>query len=397
MNAFRRLLPFLVLSLVLGALRAAEPPTGDARIMAYGIQVNGQPVRMAFDSGSEVNVLFRQVAERLRLKITEPAPDATVSPGRTRAGVTDPVKLQFGNKTWTDRLAVVDVPAGVQMDVDGVVGWGPLRGNFFRFDAAKSHLHIDRKGKPPKPAAMWQAIALQKKYAVLVLETALQNAQPGGILIDTGFPGAVTLSPARWREWRATHPTAPTTMDAYFSPADGLVVREVSWASELVIGPLTLTNVTVQEASSVEAALIPGHEATFGVGVLKRQDVVVDGKNGVAYFSRRQRPASPVQHNRLGAVFTPSDLEHDPLEAHVVAGSPAELAGIRNGDVLLKVDALDVTKWRTDLAVSTGTFWRRPAGTKFALTLKRSDAEITVTVTLRDILGPDVALQSPAP
>jgi C-terminal processing protease CtpA/Prc len=131
--------------------------------------------------------------------------------------------------------------------------------------------------------------------------------------------------------------------------------------------------------------------------MLRRQDVVVDGKNGVAYFSRRQLPASPVQHNRLGAVFTRSDLEQDALEAHVAPGSPAELAGIRSGDMLLKIDTLDVTKWRTDPSMRSSQFWQRPAGTKFDLTLKHADVEITVTVTLRDILGPDVALETPAP
>jgi C-terminal processing protease CtpA/Prc len=91
-------------------------------------------------------------------------------------------------------------------------------------------------------------------------------------------------------------------------------------------------------------------------------------------------------------------MQHEPLEAHVAKGSPAETAGIRNGDVLLKIDALDVTKWRTDPAVMPmSKFWQRPAGTKFSLVLKRGDKEFTVAVSLRDILGPGVTAAGTAP
>jgi hypothetical protein len=268
-----------------------------------------------------------------------------------------------------------------------------LRNNFFVFDAASSKINVSGSGKPPKPAAAWQPLSLQKNAKVLILEIPRSKDQPGAILIDTGMPNGVNLAPAKWREWRAAHSAEPTTLEAYFTPgAAGLVVREVSWASELAIGPLKLTDVTVQEASPVEAAVIPGHEATLGIAALRRQNVVVDGKNGMAYFSRRQNPAAPLQHNRLGAIFAPSDMQHDPLEAHVAAGSPADAAGIRNGDELLKIDAIDATKWRTDPAVlPLGKFWQRPAGTTFILTLKRGDKEFALTVTLRDILGPGAA------
>jgi S1-C subfamily serine protease len=165
-------------------------------------------------------------------------------------------------------------------------------------------------------------------------------------------------------------------------------VREVAWAKELTVGPLTLTNVSVQEANKSIVAPVAGYVATLGLAALDRQDVIIDGKNGVVYFARQPAPAKAVQHNRLGAVFAPGEMQHDDLLAHVAAGSPAEKAGIRNGDLLLKIDAVDVTKWRTDPAVRPGKFWQRPAGTTMNLTLKRGEKEFTARVTLRDILGP---------
>ncbi len=325
-----RTLTLLVFALGLCALQAADDPPVNDRIMFDDIRVNDQPVRLAFDTGASDIMVYRPVAERLGLKITEPSADTKLDPGEVRFGTTAPVEFQFGTGvfavTVTGVLAVVDLPTGVRPEEDGVIGWDNLRNNYFVFDAANSKMSLVAPRKPPEPAA-WQSLPLRKNSETLVLEIPGSKDQPGGILIDTGAPDGVFLSPARWREWRAAHSTAPTTMDAYFTPGAGLVVREVSWAKELAIGPLILTNVTVQETSPVETALISGHEATLGVAALKRQDMMIDGKNGMAYFARRQIPTAPFSHNRLGAVFTPSDLQHDPLEAHVATGTPADTAG----------------------------------------------------------------------
>ena len=88
----------------------------------------------------------------------------------------------------------------------------------------------------------------------------------------------------------------------------------------------------------------------------------------------------------MGAVFVPQGDESDLLTAQVLPQSPAYQAGIRNGDVLLKIDDLDVTKWRTDPNVlPLSRFWKRPPGTKLKLSLSRNDKPFKTTVELKDI------------
>src|SRR5690242_15954824 len=80
---------------------------------------------------------------------------------------------------------------------------------------------------------------------------------------------------------------------------------------------------------------------------------------------------------------------NDDLIAHVVDGSPAHEAGIRNGDVLLKIADLDVTRWRTDPTVlPLSRFWQEPAGTKLRLTIRRGNETPEISVLLRNILPP---------
>ena len=89
-------------------------------------------------------------------------------------------------------------------------------------------------------------------------------------------------------------------------------------------------------------------------------------------------------------MFVPGGSKGADLVAHVADGSPAQKVGIRSGDLLLKIDELDVTKWRTDPAVlPLNRFWSRPAGTKRRLTLQRDGQQFDVTVELQDILFPD--------
>jgi C-terminal processing protease CtpA/Prc len=66
----------------------------------------------------------------------------------------------------------------------------------------------------------------------------------------------------------------------------------------------------------------------------------------------------------------------------VVKGGPAFEAGVRDGDVLLRVDEIAVTgwsdKWRSRFCM--------PSGTKLRLTLNRDGSEFETTATLRDIV-----------
>ena len=126
-------------------------------------------------------------------------------------------------------------------------------------------------------------------------------------------------------------------MDAYYSPAAGIVVRGNKVGQGTDAGTVDLEQCFgAGGCDDSEVALVAGYAATLGLAALDRQDVIMDGKNGVVYFARQPSSVKPNQHNRLGADFVTSDLQHDDLVAHVAAGSPAEMAGIRNGDLLLK-------------------------------------------------------------
>ena len=174
-------------------------------------------------------------------------------------------------------------------------------------------------------------------------------------------------------------------------PSLGVVVVEESWARKLGVGSLVITDVPVTEASKTDVIFGgPNYYMTLGMAALKRLDFVVDRVTGVAYIHAKETPPPAYEHNRLGAVFAPVDLQSEDLIGHVAESGPAWEAGIRNGDVLMRIGDLDVTKWRTDPnALHFSGFWRRPPGTKLELTLKRGEEVFKAKVVLRQILPPD--------
>ena len=351
-------------------------------------KVNGKTAGLIFDSGSSHEMLFRKGAERLGLKITDPPPGFKPAPGEVANGWTEECELKLGETAVRLSLPVVDLPNYMDAGLDGIIGWQTVRKNVFQIDAVEQTL------KPldtvPEEATSWMTFHVRTNSDILTLEIPNQKGNAVTVItVDTGTDKGVSLSPKRWCKWRAAHSNESTTLDASYSPVEGLVVSEEAWAKELSFGPLTLTDVPAFAATSAEVAALGSsqYESRFGLAALKRMDFIVDGRKGIAYVRPKKTPPPPCEHNRLGAVFVPRDDQNDDLIAHVVAGSPAHEAGIRNGDVLLKIADLDVTRWRADPAVlPLSRFWQEPAGTKLRLTLRRGNETPEISVLLRDIL-----------
>lgn len=353
-------------------------------------QINQKPVRLIFDTGASTLILFPQSAQRLGLKVTPPPPDAALGPGDVLGGRTEECSFTLQRTTIKTRFAVIETPAYLHWtDEDGVVGWPPVSSNIFRIDAGARTVTL--LAEVPEEAGTWTKLRV-KKEPVLCLEAGHeQGAAPSVIVLDTGASGGAALNPQKWRAWRAAHAGQPATMEAIFMPGAGLVVKEQMWARELPLGDLLLAEVPVIEANSAEMSVASTQlEASLGLAALKRLDLIVDGKQGVAYVRPRTSAPLPYEHNRLGAVFVPRHPQASDLVASVADGSPAAEAGIRNGDVLLKIGELDVTTWRTDPTIlPLSRFWMRPAGTKLKLGLKRGTETLQLTVALRKILPPD--------
>jgi hypothetical protein len=364
----------------------------DERLWWDDATINGKPVQFVLDTGTGPPVvLFSTAAKRLGLKVTPPIHQP--GPGQAAAGTTESCDLDLGIAKARTSLRVVEIPAYMNSisSEDGVLGWQLIKNNVFMLDAVKHKLKLC---KVPKDPSAWTKLRLQTNLDVLGLEVSSQKGGETTILIDTGSPDGVKLNPPMWREWKAAHTNQPITINAYYTPTIGAVAEEESWTHEIALGPLVLTDVPVMEVDSTDVAtgtsLQGQYEATLGLTALKRLDIIIDGKHDIAYLRPKKTHPLPYAHNRLGANFVPAGSQSNELVAKVADDSPAQEAGIQNGDVLLKVDGLAVSI--SDLSVLR-KFWM-PAGTKIDFTLKRGDKVFKTTAVLRNILPPDAPKNS---
>lgn len=382
-----------VLTLVCLCFCLAALKADDERVF-IDAKINGKPVRFAFDTGTGTAFLLTSAAaQQLGLKVKLPPTNVQVSPGQTLIGWTTPQKLDFGFTNIEARFAVVDLPSYLKLNAIGTLGWPAIKHNVFSLNCVAHTLAAFTNDT--KSLEGWVQCPIETN-SDLTLQLPDGNHSKQIITLDSGSIYGVKLNPQRWQQWKAAHTNQPITLEAYFTPGAGLVVAEESWADQISVGPLTLTGVPVMQADSSDIALhsAPGLEyvATLSLAAMKRLDIIIDGNRETACLRPSKTPPVSYEHNRLGAVFVPANLQGNDLIAHVIHGSPAFEAGIRDGDVLLKIDDLDCSRWRTDPAVlPLSRFFNRPAGTQLQLTLKRAGQILKMAAVLRNILPPDPA------
>jgi hypothetical protein len=349
-------------------------------------KINGKPARLCLDTGAAGPILHgKAVAQRFGLKFTPPKTDASIPPGKIPVGRTETCTLSLWGTNFRVQFRVTELAEPLQKELDGVIGWNYIINNeLLQIDAAGHRVAF--LSRLPKNITTWTKLPLYTNSGSLQLELSL-GGKSNEILVDTGDPVGVALHPDNWLEWKASHPKQPLTLRAAFMPDSGLMAKEEAWADKLVLGPLVLNGVPVTEAGPSEVLDSPQFAAALGMAGLRRLDLIVDSKHGVAYLRSKTTQPPAYNHNRLGAVFMPADLQSHTLVAHVVDGSPAYEAGVRNGDVLVNLDDHSRPDSRAHSS-PIDPFWRR-TGTKLDFTLKRGKSTIKATAILRDILAPE--------
>jgi hypothetical protein len=357
------------------------------------VRINGRPARLFLDTGAAAPVvLFAPSLERLGLKVAREPAGTSATPGKVVVGRTVATTVQMLG--WTARraeLAFVNLPRDLPLEIDGdgLMGWPAVSGNVMVFAFSGKEPFIGAGERPNRVEAGWQTFTVTDD-ATLSLQPASGRRGPR-LIVDTGHDGGVMLPPARWREWRAAHPDVPVTIDAGWMFGGGASVHEVAWAEEIAIGDLVFRGVPVEEALPAywgEAAT-GENVVALGVAALKRLDLIVDARAHVAQATALTTPSPDLPHNRTGVLFAPKEGAGDDLFAHVLAGGPAFRAGVRDGDVLVKVNGREVAGWREwPDALRRIYNSRAPAGTTWEFTVRRDGDLHTVSVVAENLIGP---------
>ncbi len=342
--------------------------------------VNGKPIRIAFNTCGGQSGLYEHATRRSGLTIESPPSGAKGVVGFCRD-----CRFQLsGSPAITTNVWVLpSPPLAPQNRIDGVLFWVDMTDPVIKINGAERG--VEGFASLPPRTNEWLTCEKSSESSDLAFRIPGEETK---IIVATGSSHGVHLCSALWDRWCAPHTDAPTTLIGEVTAAGEIRVVKEMWASELTLGNLTLRDIPVRLCPP--DAERKGVEIAFGAYALRQLELLIDRESEKVYV--RPMPIKDVryEHNRLGAVFVPENLQSADLIGHVAAGSPAQSADIRNGDVLLSIGNLDTTRWRTDPRVlPLNRFWSRPAGTQLHLTLRRGQQTLSRTVTLEEILRPD--------
>lgn len=366
-------------------LLATAQTDADDRVWVEQIRVNGNPVRMFFDSAADGVALTSDAVKRLGLKVADP-------PKNGLPGDTAVYTLDLGGNRFQTGFGILNVPVYGELDFDWFVGWPNLNSNIFRIDAASRQITFLKS--VPSTARNWSKFLIATNSGLLDLEVQHNDGTKGIITVDTGNWFGIGLSPRLWRQWKDAHPHTPMTLRTCITP-HGFAVAEEAFADKIYIGPLQVSNVPVLklDRNGVIAPKRDNQDAVLALAALSRLDFVVDGPHNLAYLRAKRTSHSSYTYNRLGAVFVATTEHPRQGVAMVVDGSPAYDAGIRDGDILLEVEGIRVDGWTDDWLSK----FELPAGTKLQFLLLRNGTNFETTAVLRGILDPGRKPGGPPP
>jgi hypothetical protein len=156
---------------------------GDERIRVAAL-INGQPVRLQFDSGTDHLVLHQDAATRLGL--AAPVRRIVAGEAKLRWGK-GRCLLSFGTFSENVRYALLQTPEYVapEKGEDGLLGWRYLKNQVLRVNASERNLEF--LTAVPEETLHWASFPLDEDYSVLAMEVPRPDRSRGTVVIDSGI------------------------------------------------------------------------------------------------------------------------------------------------------------------------------------------------------------------
>ena len=304
--------------------QAINPVESRPYVVAW---VDGKPLRLAIDTGASQNtVLFSEVVKSLGGKIQGKGPLQTT---RLQALV-----CQSTNDQMTDDQVVVESPSA---GFEGLLGWPLLQQFIWHFNCQTDEQQFLE--------SIPFLVKNKEKRLSLYTEEKLpyvRNKEGLKILLDTGAPYGIYLSPSRWKQWKAQNPYAFITLYSGFSPAaGGYYSKECARVKSYSVAGVELGEMIIAE-SFIDNSIMgfkKHTDITLGFEALRQRSIWLDGPKKHLYLSSKKADHTHKQElNLLGATFKPSTSSPSYPQITVLKNSVAWRAGLRTGDTLIRLN-----------------------------------------------------------
>ena len=346
-------------------------------------EVNGNPVTILLDSGAGATVLDSALAAELGLEGTGSLPARGIGGTREFSFVKVPTYCAAGALVTDQTLAVMPLseefyPATGEM-IDLIIGYDFLSRFVTRIDYGSETITLFDPDSFSIGNDDVSILPAERSMSLLSIEAVLEDSVPVTLLLDTGAGGSIHLTPSFFEnnpQFLGDRPTFETVIQ-------GIGGEET--ISGFRVGEITLGDYTVPcgLCSSFDGGdMFSQYDGILGNAVLCRFILHLDYSSGriILEPSSLFEEGLPESLTGMGLEIEDNSL----LVSKVISGSPAEEAGILEGDILLEIDGNPVTAEQlnelSDLLPDT-------AGAAVSLRFMRNDTEIDLEL-ITDYLVP---------
>ena len=351
------------------------------------VQLNGRgPFHFILDTGNSDFAIVDDVAQRLGLQVKDAGQENGVGEKKVRTGQTQIAKVQLGDLEFDDIEATVlpDVGSGNvfgKEPVDGIVGLDLFQQVVVKHDYIHMVLTFTRPDKFNYRGS-GVIVHFDRPRQIPVVDAELDGVR-GKFGIDTGARSSL-LAYAPFVDQNHLEEKYDAKLEGVTGWGIGGPVRSLlARAKELRIGEVVVHDLVIRlstqktglTTSSAMAGLI-------GPDVLSQFDLTVDYSRNRLIFEKNKRYGRRDSYDRAG-MWMGQDGEHFTV-VDVIAGGPADEAGIKRGESILAIDGVSTDK--LILPEVRDKIRRDPVGKRITLLLESNGKRQTAVVTLRDLV-----------
>lgn len=302
------------------------------------VELNGHKLPALLDTGAGVSVVDFTVARDIGLKAAGPA-QITALDGRniqaSKATINQLVIGGFMRKGGPVAISdLSNMSELAQQPFAMVVGADVLSQVALVVNRDNQSVIVLPNNARPNGTVRTATLRVQQPDNMF-MTYALIDGRPITVRLDTGADDELIL---RGQDWtKIVSPTARTTTIMGFGLA-GTFVQSLVRLNNVKIGDQSVGDAIANDLPTA-ASIYSG--AVLGMGILSRFNLFLNPQIGMMVITQPQKPALPRRETMVGILGPPTD--NGITIMHVMAHSPAEVAGLKPGDRICTVDGQKVS------------------------------------------------------
>jgi hypothetical protein len=308
--------------------------------------VNGHAKRFILDSGASVTIVSERCARELGLAMSGTRELTNAGNGENKTRVSSVKNLSValaGLPIVSGKGLAVSLEAYESQEgrpVDGVLGFELFEKRVVSIDYPN---RIVRLYDPKTYVYSGKSSDIPLRIAGLAfvqakLEYGNRDTSDAEFSIDTGSQSAVQLN----RPFAERHPlpASKKTIDDMGTGVGGEYARKLGRLESLRIGDVLVGHPVASFSQAANGASAnPKFDGSIGSELLRRFSVILDYPHKRLILEPAAEPNSPFEADMSGLHLTASGSDFRAIVVRrVFEGSPAALAGVREGDILVEVN-----------------------------------------------------------